>query len=182
MQHKIIGLVGPAGCGKSSAATGLVEANSGGDRFERRRFAGPLKNMLIALGLTSEHTDGALKEVPCELLGGKTPRWAMQTLGTEWGRRLITEDLWIRAWRGSLPSDANVVIDDCRFPNEEAAIRAIGGKIIRIERPGFVHVATHESEAHELTADAVVHNNGTLEDLVIELQAAITDLYQGNVR
>lgn len=175
MTSKIIGLVGPAGCGKSSAAVGLSLLKDSG--FVRRRFAGPLKGMLLALGLTKEHTDGALKETPCDLLGGKTPRWAMQTLGTEWGRQLITEDLWIRAWRVSLPEGSNVVIDDCRFPNEEKAIRELGGKIIRINRPGFVHTVAHESEAHELEADAVIMNDTTIEDLVLKLKSAIITLY-----
>ena len=48
--------------------------------------------MLYQLGLGEAHIEGALKEVPCELLGGKTPRYAMQTLGTEWGRDTDQQD------------------------------------------------------------------------------------------
>jgi hypothetical protein len=61
--------------------------------FARVRFAGPLKAMMAALGCTNAEIDGDRKEVPCDLLGGKSPRWAMQTLGTEWGRKLIGDDL-----------------------------------------------------------------------------------------
>lgn len=180
-KQMIVGLVGPAGCGKTTAAVGLAMLKGG--NFVRRRFAAPLKDMLHALGLTKEHTDGALKEEPCELLGGKTPRHAMQTLGTEWGRALITDDLWIRAWRAALPTpDINVVIDDCRFPNEAAAIRELGGVLIRINRPGFVHAATHESEAHELSADVSIDNSGSAEDLVVKLQETIDALIVAKTR
>ena len=30
-----------------------------------------------------------------ERWGGKTPRYLMQTLGTEWGRMMVDGDLWV---------------------------------------------------------------------------------------
>jgi hypothetical protein len=47
------------------------------------------------LGLKDEHFfDRQLKETPLPVIG-KSPREIMQTLGTEWGRRLVNPDLWV---------------------------------------------------------------------------------------
>jgi hypothetical protein len=95
-----------------------------------------------------------------------TPRYALQTMGTEWGRN-CHGDTWVRyamrvakrildpgvnhpnwVWytpqTGAQPSGnttwvkpQGVVIPDVRFLNEMAAIRSGGGKLLRIKRPGF---------------------------------------------
>lgn len=156
--HSLVAFTGKAGAGKSTAAAYLV------DQFwyKRLRFAGPLKAMIAALGLTEAEYDGSLKELPCERLMGVTPRKAMQTIGTEWGRACIHADLWTRLWQQDamqvLRAGRKVVCDDCRFPNEAALIKALGGKIIKIVNPGTVAEATHESEAHDLPYDEVVLN------------------------
>ena len=48
---------------------------------------------------SEEEIDGRWKEHPCSLLLNKTPRYAMQTLGTEWGRELIGENIWTHIWK-----------------------------------------------------------------------------------
>ncbi|HRF08476.1 MAG TPA: deoxynucleotide monophosphate kinase [Xanthobacteraceae bacterium] len=157
----VIGFVGAIGSGKTTAQKRLQEAFG----FSRVRFAGPLKDMMRALGLSEAEIDGDLKEKPCALLGGKSPRYAMQTIGTEWGRGLIDSDLWINAWRRAVTA-ANaicVVADDCRFPNEAAAIRALGGKIVRITgRAGDTSAAAHASEGQPIEADIEIENTGDL--------------------
>lgn len=142
---RLIALTGLAGAGKSTVAKHLVAAH--GYRVEK--FAGPLKDMLRGLGLTERHIEGDLKEVPCGLLGGKTPRYAMQTLGTEWGRGLISPSLWADAW-SSRAAAGRVVCDDCRFPNEADAVRRLGGVIIRVVRPGLASTGGHASEAGQV--------------------------------
>jgi hypothetical protein len=126
--------------------------------------------MLRTFGLTKAQIDGAEKETPCDLLGGKSPRWAMQTLGTEWGRQLIHNDLWVNAaiatWRKRV--EGNYVFDDVRFENEAAAIRREGGEIWRVQRPGYPIVAMgHVSEAGQdnICSDWIVQNTGSLSDL-----------------
>jgi hypothetical protein len=147
--------------------------------FERVRFAGPLKAMMAALGLTPAEIDGDRKELPCDLLRGKTPRHAMQTIGTEWGRKLIGDDLWIRAWRAAvdrLPAGTPVVVDDCRFPNEAEAIKAAGGIIVRIERPGAGTASVHESEQYALPAVRTVHNTLDERNLKEQVDVVLRDL------
>lgn len=170
MTRTILGLCGQAQSGKSTIA-GVLVANG----WTRTRFADRLKAMLKTLGLTDAEIDGELKEQMCDLLGGKTPRWAMQSLGTEWGRELIHRDLWVRAWERTIertPKSYPIVVDDVRFPNEVAAVKAFGGMVIHVERPGLPPPMDHASEWLQLPgADAIFLNNGTLDDLSFHAKA-----------
>lgn len=104
-----------------------------------------------------------------------TPRWLMQTLGTEWGRKSVHPDLWTKIAKRRaemlLAQGKKVVITDARFPNEIEVMREIGAKVVRIDRPGLLVDLSHESEAHipSLPIDQVVLNNGTLEELRTKL-------------
>lgn len=176
---RLIGLAGPAGCGKSTAAR-VLRRNG----FARVKFAGPLKAMLRAMlfeaGVASREVrrmiEGDLKEVPQPILAGRTPRHAMQTLGTEWGRDCIAPDLWVglaMARIGALLDDGrDVVIDDVRFPNEAAAIRSLGGRVVLVDRPGVTPVAAHASEGG-VEWDACILNDGTRAAFEREVERAL---------
>jgi hypothetical protein len=163
----IVGLSGYAGAGKSTAATELVAMG-----YQRRKFAAPLKNMMRALLLAQgadaaereRMIEGDLKEVPTVYLNGQTPRYAMQTLGTDWGRALISESLWADAAVRDVTGHA--VFDDVRFDNEAEAIRSRGGVIIEIRRPGVGPVNNHVSERPP-APDHVVVNDGTAAELAL---------------
>jgi hypothetical protein len=135
----IVGLIGRRRAGKDTAGAALIE-----DGFFQIRFADGLKTMLSALFEWLDMSDrtikrmieGDLKEVPVELLGGKTTRFAMQTLGTNWGRELVGEDIWVNTALARATRYDRSVITDCRFPNEVSAIKAAGGVVVRIVRPG----------------------------------------------
>lgn len=143
----IIGFTGYAGSGKSTAAQILIRKHG----FTLVKFAGSLKQMARCLGLGEREIEGDLKEVPHPLLCGKSPRQFMQLLGTEFGREMIGQDLWVRvAMAGAaraLDQGGRVVIDDVRYPNEVAAIRDMGGRVLRISRPGVGPVNGHTSES-----------------------------------
>lgn len=160
---RLIAITGQAGSGKTTAA-GFFERHG----FVRTRFADPLKAMLRALGLGQDEVDGSRKELPCALLNGKTPRHAMQTLGTEWGRISLGEEFWIRHWQARaadcLDLGGDVVVDDCRFANEAAAVRALGGFVLRLEGRGGIS-GQHLSERQDFPADATILNVGSLDQL-----------------
>jgi len=120
-----------------------------------------------------------------------TPRHALQTLGTEWARSLHA-DIWVRqalkardwlqgrghnytpqdgcCYSDSPTSFAGVVIPDTRYPNELAAIRAAGGVVWRVVRPGAGlsgEAGAHASETsvRDEDCDLVIVNDGSLDDL-----------------
>lgn len=155
----VVAFTGLAGSGKSTAADYLI-----GKGYTRVKFAQPLKDMLRSIGLTDEHIEGNLKDEPCDLLLGWTPRYAMQTLGTEWGRDLLGATFWERLWRrNALNACGSVVVDDCRFENEAAAVRDLGGIVIQIVGRGGI-AGGHASEAG-VEADAMIANRRGFADL-----------------
>ena len=167
----IIGLSGLKGSGKSTAANFLVEAG-----FMKMSFAEPIKRMLACVGLSYEDLFGSRKEEPNSMLDGKTPRYAMQTLGTEWGRDLISPDLWVNVVKHDIlyrHAGDNIVIDDCRFPNEIAMILDMKGIIVYIERGGKVEDHASEKEVKSLYRSTTVRNIGSLEYLQETIMAVV---------
>lgn len=160
---RVVAFIGPIGSGKTTAAMCLKSLG-----YHRISFADPLKQMLITLGLQSGQVYGDEKEIPAEILCGRTPRYAMQVLGTEWGRGLIHPDLWVRAWQFRCQSHQLVAVDDMRFLNEHRAVKALNGVVIRVRRPGSLTPdQVHESEIHSniFDTDAEVWNNHTIDRL-----------------
>lgn len=164
---QIIGLVGPSGVGKSAVASVLMEHHG----YRNVPMAGPLKRMLTAGGLTYGEVYGVHKERPSDILGGKTPRHAMQTLGTEWGRDLIHPDIWVNMWTAAYRRDAvesgygklqPVVADDVRFENEVEMIRRLGGTIVEVCRPHYAYSGAHRSEVGVERPHHVISNTGDL--------------------
>ena len=169
---RLIGLTGHKGSGKSSLAGYLSQDYD----YEIFSFAEPIKNMLAGLyhdlgvdpDAIEEKLYGKSKETPCPWLGGKTPRYAVQTLGTEWGRSLIWEDLWSQRLHTFIEfsePDAKIVIDDVRLPREMEIINNLDGMVVRVNRPGLVLGDTHATEAIQFEAYINIDNGGDLSDL-----------------
>jgi len=176
----LIAFSGLAGSGKTTAARHLVEAHG----FVRLRWAEPLKAMIKTLieveGESDRWIDGDYKEKIHPLLGC-TPRHAMQTLGTEWGRKCINPDLWVHLTVNrivyNLMLDRKVVMDDCRFDNEFTAIDRLKGQVIRLERPGLNTTSTHESEKG-CRFHQVFPNYGSPKDMQIALDDLISRMVE----
>lgn len=97
-----------------------------------------------------------------------TPRYLLQTLGTQWGRDSIHPHIWVRSLINRLSHDEVTIITDLRFPNEARAIEENDGITIRINRPGLETSDIHESEIAldgYQDFDFVVENDGSLDDL-----------------
>jgi hypothetical protein len=183
-----IGLSGFAQTGKTTVAN-YIEAKYG---YRRQHIAEPLRDMLRTLlrrfGLEDElitrYLTGDLKEKVIPELG-VTSRHAQITIGTEWGRELIDDDLWANLWAYEADQAGGKAMNDSvRFPNEEQAIRALGGFTILVVRPGTRPAAfkswlgrkfydwfgcmwgVHPSERIDLlNPDYTIVNSGSLEEL-----------------
>lgn len=139
MDWQLIGLVGATGAGKTTLASLLVKKEG----FVRAHMGQPIKDMLRALGLTVEQLTGPpeVRSRPSSLLDGKSPRYAMETLGTGWGRSMISPLIWadaieLRLVEMRAKGISRVVIDDLRFPSDFAVVERLGGIIVRVVREG----------------------------------------------
>ena len=140
----IIGICGLIGSGKDTVADYLVHSHE----FRRVSFAGTLKDAVAAVfgwdrtmleGRTKASRDWREQVDPwwAARLGipKLTPRWVLQNWGTEVCRKGFHDDIWIASLENKLRNaEDNVVISDCRFPNEIASIRNAGGLVIRTKR------------------------------------------------
>ncbi len=173
----IIGLLGYRGSGKSSAAKFLSYKYS----FELVKYAGPLKKMVSALlsdvGVDPKKIErmieGDLKEESVDILNGYSPRYVMQTLGTEWARTYLGETFWQNIFKHRVQHlvdlGRSVVCDDVRFANEAKALKNMGGYLIKIEgrlpHGGDRHPSEDLDWATPDNVDYVIDNSGTMFDL-----------------
>lgn len=173
---RLIALTSPAPrCGKSTIAEWLTDEHGYTLRPCADDIRQCLRPLLVAYGYEPEEVERLLhhdKDSPLSALpGNPTIRDLMVSMGTAWGRNMIHEDLWFKPWGRRvmqlLAAGRPVVVDDLRLPNELRGVRAMGGVVVRIERPTITHVASI-SEGHIRTADAdvVLTNDGTKQDLI----------------
>lgn len=191
----IIGFTGKAGSGKTLARDWILAEHR---KAVQMSFARPIKRMMFELieeVVPKSHpispaeymNDPVLKEQPLNFLGGFTPRYLMQTLGTEWGRQAVHPDFWVMIAAAKVErllasgfvnfadQPLRMVFDDVRFANEAAMVRAYRGVVVRIVRPNAekpAEIAAHQSEAMDFPADLTLVNGGTPEDLYDLLRAA----------
>lgn len=185
-QRILIALAGEKGSGKDTAAKALVEVG-----FRNAKMAGGLKEMLRAYlryrlapeALIERMLEGDLKETPSPYLNGRTPRHAMQTLGTEWGRERMSPTFWIDALRDHLGPVRRAVITDVRFPNEADWAKAQGATVIGVERQQDRPLADqHASETQiaGLRVDArLVNDCPSAPDFTLKARAFFAGLFQG---
>ena len=183
---KIVGLIGRLQSGKSVVAQHLIKHYT----FKRIKFATPMKNMCKAFGLTPDMIEGDLKETQIYNIGGKTPRYFMQTLGTDWGRKMIWEDLWVYAWKQMVINCpcTLVVADDVRFLNEYQAVHALtkDSMVIKVVRgqEATYQPTEHESEQYVdvMRADAMLYNHGTIPELLDQVDRLMNRRFGMDIR
>lgn len=211
----IIGICGLIGAGKDTAADYLVNLHG----FRRESFANSLKDAVAQVfGWDRTMLEGRTKQARewreqvdpwwAERLGmpNLTPRWVLQYWGTEVIRRGFHDDFWIASLENKLRKTRDdVVISDCRFPNEIAAIKRAGGVVIRVHRgpePEWYRYAEavnrgpdgniewswaktqldgykiHASETAWIGTkfDAVLDNNASMDSLYSQVNGLVQDL------
>lgn len=148
--------------------------------WEIKKFANSLKYCVcLILGCTREQLESreykekALGEewwkYKDNLLEKLTPRKILQLLGTDCGRQIIHNDIWVNATMSEYDyKEDNWIFTDMRFPNEMAAVTDRNGITIRVQRE-ITCLGTHDSEIaldNSLDKfDYIINNNGTKEEL-----------------
>lgn len=197
----IIGICGLIGSGKDTIADYLQNIYG----FRRESFAATLKDAVSSVfGWDRDLLEGRTRQSRTwreqvdpwwsERLGMPhlTPRWVLQHWGTEVVRKSFHDDVWIASLENKLlKTTDDVVISDCRFPNEIQAIKNVGGTVIRVVRgpePEWYETAVLANQGNT-TAQATlaqygIHASetawaGTDFDLVIDNNAdGLDNLYQ----
>jgi len=168
---KLIGLAGPARSGKDTAATFLVAQG-----VNQYYFAKPLYEALsVMLGMSVADLKRRKEETIYPF--GKTIRYMLQTLGTEWARTLVHPDYWVMLADSFFHrSEQSVVISDVRFENEANWIRQLGGMVFHLDRAdrSVIDNAEHQSENGVKVGemDIVIDNNSSVDDLYRRLSDA----------
>lgn len=105
-----------------------------------------------------------------------TGREYLQWYGTEAHRKIFGQDFWTDIILNYIYNERNEnraewnefldIITDVRFPDEIKAIKYMGGKVMRINRPGIMFYDPHDSEAELPTEliDVEIYNDGSLEE------------------
>lgn len=203
---KIIGLTGRARAGKDTAAGIVIEwaKEHGADFIIRQGFADLLK--LSAFRALGGSPDIPLAEAVrfCDELkqdGGDlevtlptgsldpirsyaiTGREFLQRYGTEAHRDVFGTDFWVDALFAHVEANGPdfgydlLVIPDCRFDNEAAAVVAHGGEVWEVTRPqhedelksGLEH--TSEAGVSSNLVSVRINNNSTLESLTTTIHS-----------
>jgi len=210
----IIGVCGFIGSGKDTIADYLVNLH----HFRRESFANTLKDAVAQVfGWDRTMLEGRTKSARewreqvdpwwAQRLSipHLTPRFILQQWGTEVCRKGFHNDIWIASLENKLRNSRDdVVISDCRFPNEINAIKQAGGIVVRVVRgpePEWYHAAVscnrgpngnstwalsgrrleqlgvHASETAWVGTkfNVVLDNNGTLDDLYQQVKRLVQD-------
>jgi len=189
--HRVVGLGGYAECGKDAVAGILQHAG-----WKRTYMSRPLEKALLVLDpwceITKAEADAMFGEGQVRVVGEgsiwrysdlhtavgydlskkcKDVREYLQKLGTEVGRNMFADDVWVRIgfkkidkW---LQHGHCAAITGIRFLNEMDALHERKGIAVWVNRPGYEPVNAHSSDntLGPKDFDLIVDNDGTLHDL-----------------
>lgn len=197
----VIAISGFISSGKDSVAGYLISKYG----YTRESLAGSLKDATSAIFnwprnmLEGDTADSRLwRETEDEWwadnldMPGLTPRIVLQQLGTEVFRNNFHSDIWLLSLKNRLLGNYNnVVITDCRFPNEISLIKSLGGKLVWVKRgplPEWYNLALEyntdndQDKFDKLNNFYKVHPSeykwiGSNFDYIIENNSDLTTLY-----
>jgi len=205
----IIGICGFIGHGKDTVADYLVNFHG----FRRESFANTLKDAVAAVfgwdrtmleGRTAQAREWREQVDPWWSqrldMPNLTPRWVLQYWGTEVCRKGFHDDIWIASVENKLRNSRdNIVISDCRFPNELLSLKRAGGAIAWVQRgalPEWYQDAVSANKGNNIGINAmkmrkihasewawidndfdhILDNNGNIDDLYGQIKNLVTGL------
>ena len=193
----IIGICGFIGSGKDTAADFLVNFHN----FKRESYAATLKDAVADIfGWDRDMLEGRTQasrdwreqkdEWWSTRLGTDiTPRFILQQWGTNVLRQHFHDDIWIASLENKLrTAKDNIVITDCRFPNEIKGLKAQGAKVVWVQRgitPHWYSIAEQankgDTKAQEWLAKEGIHASeyswaGTCFDYIIDNNGSLDAL------
>jgi hypothetical protein len=201
----IIGVCGFIGSGKDTIADYLTNFHG----FRRESFANSLKDAVAhVFGWDRMMLEGRTKQARewreqvdpwwADRLDmpNLTPRWVLQYWGTEVCRKAFHDNIWIASLENKLRnSKDDIVISDCRFPNEIKSIKDAGGIVVRVVRgpePEWYNAAISYNKGPDSNSTWSLSKNvldkhkihasetawvGTEFDAVLDNNYSIDDLY-----
>lgn len=184
---RLIALCGAAGAGKDTVADMLsmrkvafadalyaevAEAWRVGDAELRNRASKELPSYLMAIASCRDVEFWQFKADE-ELCAPRSPRQILQW----WGdfRRAQNPGYFVQRTRELIQGASQSrgwIISDCRFANEAAMVRELGGQIWQVTRPGIAAGATghiSDTDGSQFAPDRVIANHGSLSALHLAL-------------
>lgn len=184
MKPHLIGIAGRAEHGKDTIGAILSEHG-----YERKAFADKVRELALAIDPVVE-----LNYLPATWNGYRLSevfrdhgwdeakkhhdvRRLLQSIG-DGGRQVLGQWVWVDALFANVDTwHYHYVITDVRYPNEVTAVHSNGGVVWYVDRPGYDNgLQPHASEELDPTlCDAVIVNDGSVEDLRRKVEAMIRD-------
>lgn len=197
----LLAMYGKARSGKDTAADYLAKELG----LYKYAFAEPLKTMLKSV--FGDHFHEGDRSGICPETG-KSYREMMQTLGTEWGREMMSEDVWInlvqKKWEwvkegcphetplgkisnlhlGKDQVTQGMILSDLRFDSEAEWVKSHGGIVIEIKRPEptigdrIKYMLPSEPEVGLAGHQSEAGINPKLADLLVLNHGSLEELHQ----
>lgn len=181
----IIAIHGLANSGKDTVANIIdqLQEEHGGLPAAHYKFARPLKEACkILFGFTDEQLEDRNLKEQADSFWGFSPRKATQLLGTEYGRDLLREDVWIKRAEQEIAKNVEIgyrtIISDLRFQNEADWLDVNNAKIIYLtSNDTKLGIVKHPSEAGISTRSHYIYIDNNKEAGLEALKQKLTELY-----
>lgn len=205
MKSWLVAVAGFKNSGKDTIGNALVSKFG----FIKDSFANPVKDVLsVTFGWDRALLEGdtvesrVWREQVDEWWAAKlgiaefSPRYALQHIGTDLFRDQFNDSIWIFSFeKRYIKNNTSFVITDCRFQNEIALIKRLGGVVFQVNRgplPDWWDIAAEANKTSNLElcnylendlgihsseyswigtpSDYVIDNNGTKDDLLLKVE------------
>lgn len=181
----IIALCGKKRCGKDTVANYICDKYP---EYKNLKISQQLKDIIkIMFDFNDDQIESDLKDI-IDPIWNITPRKTMQFVGTELMQYEIQKILpdigrlfWIKSFinKNILNNTNKIIITDLRFLHEYEELKKYNAIIVKIEKNENQNEDSHSSELEylKIPADYVINNEGSLDDLKINVNKCLFEMY-----